>query len=217
MRHYSISPRPFNCPEQTLHGLQLARWVPIYFLERNRLDCFDGLPACHDAYKKGFWTSRGTKTEHVNAIKLSGNVNNNKMERFNGEIRDREKTMRGLKRKEIAILTGYQILLNCIRIHEGLEGKTHVEACGIQVQGDNKWKTLIQNASISKKKTKPYQQTAKVSAIKRARGSSSSVCPPCIFSRAVSLYQYIRLQSSLFQRQQLMIHTILSYLWACEF
>jgi hypothetical protein len=41
-----------------------------------------------------------TRTEHINAIKLSGNMNNNKMERFNGEIRDREKTMRGLKTKE---------------------------------------------------------------------------------------------------------------------
>jgi hypothetical protein len=31
------------------------------------------------------------------------------MERLNGEIRDREKTMRGLKKMDNAILTGYQI------------------------------------------------------------------------------------------------------------
>jgi len=36
-------------------------------------------------------------------------MNNNKMERFNGEVRDREKVMRGLKRKDTTILTGYQI------------------------------------------------------------------------------------------------------------
>jgi hypothetical protein len=30
------------------------------------------------------------------------------MERMNGEIRDREKTMRGLKTKDTPILTGYQ-------------------------------------------------------------------------------------------------------------
>ena len=29
----------------------------------------------------------------------------------------------------------------------GLDGKTPSEACGITVNGDNKWKTLIQNAS----------------------------------------------------------------------
>jgi len=107
----------------------------------------DGLPAYHDAYKKEFWTLRNPRTEHVNAIKLSGNMNNNKMERFNGEIRDREKTMRGLKRKDTPILTGYQIFHNYIRSHEGLDGKTPAEACGITVQGKNKWITLIQNAS----------------------------------------------------------------------
>jgi hypothetical protein len=31
-----------------------------------------------------------------------------------------------------------------------LEGKTPAEACGITVQGKNKWKTLIQNASLSR-------------------------------------------------------------------
>lgn len=107
----------------------------------------DGLPAYHDAYKKEFWTLRGPRTEHVNAIKLSGDRNNNKMERFNGEIRDREKTMRGLKKNDTPILTGYQIFHNYIRTHEGLEGKTPSEACGIKVEGKNKWLTIIQNAS----------------------------------------------------------------------
>jgi transposase-like protein len=108
----------------------------------------DGLPAYHDAYKKEFWTmKKETRTEHVNAIKLSGDRNNNKMERFNGEIRDREKTMRGLKTKDTPILTGYQIFHNYIRPHEGLDGKTPSEACGITIEGKNKWLTLIQNAS----------------------------------------------------------------------
>ena len=40
-----------------------------------------------------------------------------------------------------------------IRPHEGLNGKTPAEACGITVEGDNKWMTLIQNAS---KKTKAH-------------------------------------------------------------
>jgi len=108
----------------------------------------DGLPAYHDAYKKEFWTmKKETRTEHINAIKLSGNMSNNKMERFNGEIRDREKTMRGLKKNDTVILKGYQLFHNYIRPHEGLDGKTPAEACGITVQGKNKWLTLIQNAS----------------------------------------------------------------------
>lgn len=60
------------------------------------------------------------------------------MERLNGEIRDREKTMRGLKKKDTAILSGYQIYHNYIRPHEALNGKTPSEACGIQIQGKNK-------------------------------------------------------------------------------
>ncbi len=69
------------------------------------------------------------------------------MERLNGEIRDREKVMRGLKREDSDVLRGYQIYHNYIRPHEALSGKTPAEACGITVEGDNKWLTLIQNAS----------------------------------------------------------------------
>jgi putative transposase len=69
------------------------------------------------------------------------------MERMNGEIRDREKTMRGLKQKRTAILQGYQLYHNFVRPHMALDGKTPSEACGITIEGKNKWITLIQNAS----------------------------------------------------------------------
>jgi hypothetical protein len=54
---------------------------------------------------------------------MQGNQNNNKMERMNGEIRDREKTMGGLKRQDTPILKGYQIYHNYVRPYEGLNGK----------------------------------------------------------------------------------------------
>ena len=47
------------------------------------------------------------------------------------------------------LINGYEIFHNYIRTHEGLDGKTPSEACGIEVNGDNKWITLIQNASRS--------------------------------------------------------------------
>lgn len=87
------------------------------------------------------------EVNHVREITLKGQIHNNKMERLNGEIRDREKTMRGLKIDETPILKGYQIFHNYIRGHEALEGRTPSEACGIKVEGKNKWLTLIQNAS----------------------------------------------------------------------
>jgi len=108
----------------------------------------DGLPAYHDAYKKEFWTrEKATRTEHISHIRVQGDMNNNKMERFNGEVRDREKVMRGLKKPDTPILKGYQIFHNYIRPHEGLNGRTPSEACGVEVKGENKWITLIQNAS----------------------------------------------------------------------
>jgi hypothetical protein len=72
---------------------------------------------------------------------------------MNGEIRDREKTKRGLKTKNTVILQGYQLFHNYIRPHEALDGKIPYEMCGLKVEGENKWKTLMQNAS--KNKTKP--------------------------------------------------------------
>ncbi len=108
----------------------------------------DGLSAYHDAYRREFRTqAHATDTQHIRQITIRGKHNNNKMERFNGEVRDREKVMRGLKKPDTPILAGYQIFHNYIRPHEALDGRTPAEACGIKVEGKNKWITLIQNAS----------------------------------------------------------------------
>lgn len=114
----------------------------------------DGLPAYHKAFNDEFYTKTKPQSQHINAIKLTGHgniANNNKMERINGEIRDREKVMRGLKIKETPILQGMQIYHNFIKPHEELAGKTPAEACGIELKGEDKWKTVIQNASMKEK------------------------------------------------------------------
>lgn len=71
------------------------------------------------------------------------------MERMNGEVKDREKVMRGLKRDDTPILKGYQLFHNFIRPHEALGGRTPSEAAGVKVEGENKWLTIIQNAAKS--------------------------------------------------------------------
>ncbi len=107
----------------------------------------DGLQSYKEAFNKEYYTLKNPRSKHISAIKLAGDMNNNKQERLNGEIRDREKVMRGLKKKDTPILKGYQIYHNFIRGHQSLKGKTPAEACGIKVEGENKWITLIQNAA----------------------------------------------------------------------
>jgi putative transposase len=108
----------------------------------------DGAQNFHDAFTKEFFTVANPRTRHISHIRLQGDHNNNKMERMNGEVRDREKVMRGLKRTDTKILTGYQIYHNYFRPHEALDGKTPAEKCGIVIEGQNKWKTVIENASL---------------------------------------------------------------------
>lgn len=116
----------------------------------------DGLHSYSEAYRKEFWTiDRRNRTRHIRHIHLKGDMNN-KQERFNGEFRDREKVMRGIKKTDSAMFDGYQIYHNYIREHMGLNGKTPSEACGIDVQGNNKWLTLIQNAVVIKNDNNDY-------------------------------------------------------------
>ena len=107
----------------------------------------DGAFNFGEASVKEWYSQREGKVEHIRDIRLDGTVHNNKMERLNGEVRDREKIMRGIKKSDTPILKGYQIFHNFVRPHEGLNGATPAERAGIQVEGENKWLTIIQNAS----------------------------------------------------------------------
>jgi putative transposase len=78
----------------------------------------DGAPNFHDAYLKEFYTLKNPRIQHIQHIRLQGDRNNNKMERMNGEVRDREKVMRGLKRQDTPIIEGYKIFHNYVRPHE---------------------------------------------------------------------------------------------------
>ncbi len=71
------------------------------------------------------------------------------VERLHGTIRQRNKVMRGLDAEESAhtMMDGLRIYYNFMRPHVALDGKTPAEACGIKIEGKNKWITLIQNAS----------------------------------------------------------------------
>jgi len=108
----------------------------------------DGAFNFHTALKHAYWREdKALAIRHIRHVRMSGDVNNNRMERFNGELRDREKVTRNLKKSDTPILSGMQIFHNYVRPHMALEGRTPSEAAGIQVKGQDKWLTLIQDAS----------------------------------------------------------------------
>jgi putative transposase len=118
--------------------------------KRPKILLSDGARNFMQAHKKEWYSNyKKDKVEHIRHIHFQGDKNTNKMERLNGEIRDREKTMRSLKREDSPILKGMQIHHNYIRSHMGIDGKTPSEKAGIKVEGLNKWITLIQNAQAS--------------------------------------------------------------------
>ena len=107
----------------------------------------DGLPAYMKSSKKIF----GKNTHHTRHIHISGKRdrdNNNKMERLNGGIRDREKVFRGLKKFDTPLIDGMRVYYNYTKNHGALKGKTPAEQAMISVDGKNKWITLIQNSSL---------------------------------------------------------------------
>jgi putative transposase len=109
----------------------------------------DGAPNFHEAFMDEYWTQKvANRPEHIRDITLDGKRHNNKMERMNGELRDRERCMRTLEKPDTPILAGMQIYHNYVRPHMGLKGKTPAEVAGISIQGDDKWLTIIQNAKI---------------------------------------------------------------------
>ena len=55
--------------------------------------------------------------------------------------------MCGPKKIATPILQDYQLYHNYFREHEGLEGKTPAETSGVKIEGQNKWVTVIQNAT----------------------------------------------------------------------
>ena len=109
----------------------------------------DGAANFAEACKNEYYTNTKPRTRHIRDIALSGKVHNNKMERMNGEVRDREKIVRGVKSEESPLLKGSQIFHNFVGPHDGLNGITPADAAGIEVEGENKWITLIQNARMS--------------------------------------------------------------------
>ncbi len=105
----------------------------------------DGLHAYKRAVNKEFHTN-DLSTEHLHNVGLQHHPNNNHVERLHGGIRQREKTMRGLKNEQSPITEGHRLYYNFIKPHQALDGKTPSEEAGITIEGDNKWLALMKTS-----------------------------------------------------------------------
>lgn len=108
----------------------------------------DGSHVYSGAFNHVFYTMRkDTRPELVQRVGIRARETNNIVERLHGTLKDRTKTMRGLKSFESTklLLEGYSVHYNCVRPHQSLGGKTPAQAARMGVPSN--WRGLIDNAT----------------------------------------------------------------------
>ncbi len=115
-----------------------------------RMIITDGMPSY-----KGVVRSEFPEAIHIHNAGIRDAINNNKLERFHGTYRERDKVMRGLCNDNTAeqMLENYRTYYNFIRTHQTL-GKTPAEMADIDLElGKNRWVGLIKQSISPAKPT----------------------------------------------------------------
>lgn len=96
----------------------------------------DGLRSYREAVPRPFPTS---EVRHVVSKGIRAEINNNLSERLQGTVRDRDKTLRGLKHPDTGqnYLDGLVVHYNYFRPHGGLDGKKPAEGAGAKPPFEN--------------------------------------------------------------------------------
>ena len=100
----------------------------------------DGLRSYLEAVPRTFPTSM---VKHVVSKGIRAQINNNLSERLQGTVRDRDKTLRGLKKRETGqnYIDGLVVHYNYFRPHGGLDGKRPAESAGAEIPFET-WKDI---------------------------------------------------------------------------
>jgi putative transposase len=115
---------------------------------------YDGLRTYNEAFQKEYFTLKTPRIQNIRSISVRNKGLNSKVERLNGTVRDREKTMRGMQNRQSAqkIIEAMKINYNFVRVHQTL-GITPAEQAGIKLDlKNNKIESLIRAASNNNKK-----------------------------------------------------------------
>src|SRR5439155_17673578 len=104
----------------------------------------DGLRSYDEAFQKEYFSLKQPRVKNVRSISVRHEGLNSKVERHHGTIREREKVMRGMQKRETVqkIVDAMRINYNFIRLHQSI-GKTPAEQAGIRLElGEKKIENL---------------------------------------------------------------------------
>ena len=122
----------------------------------------DGLLVYPKAFKKEFFRKRLPRPEHIAEVGIRDRINNNRVERFHGSVRDRDKVMRAMHNPDTStdLLEGFRAYYNFVRPHMALEGKTPAQMAGMDLKlGSNKWLDLIKRSVGDERLTETSEVT----------------------------------------------------------
>ena len=104
----------------------------------------DGLASYQQGIKTAF-----KPVKHIVSKGIRATINNNLSERLQGTLRDRDKTLRGLKSKESGqqYLDGLVLNYNYFRPHQALNGKRPAERAGAEIPFES-WRDVASMAEL---------------------------------------------------------------------
>lgn len=122
---------------------QQTKGKPMYMVT-------DGLQSYKDAFKKEFYTQKSPRSKHIRNAGIAKKNNNNRVERLNNTVREREKIMRGMQNNDTTrvLMDGFRNYYNVLRPHMGINNNTPAEMAGLNLElGRNKIQNLIKQSA----------------------------------------------------------------------
>ena len=107
----------------------------------------DGSAGYHTAFKKVFGSLKGFFM-HIRDIRIRHEfASTNRQERVNSTFAGHTGPARDINSENLLVCRIFLLHCNYVRPRGGIGGKTPAEAAGITIRGQDKWRTLIQNAA----------------------------------------------------------------------